>query len=45
VTTIAILVPDAQPDGITIGPDGDIWVALTGAGALAHIDPATVGGS
>lgn len=28
-----------RPDGLTVGPDGRIWVALIGGGALACYDP------
>lgn len=28
-----------KPDGLAVGPDGDIWVALFGGGALARFRP------
>ena len=38
-----VIVPDSLgwPDGMTVDPDGTLWVAHWGAGCVAHWDPAT----
>lgn len=38
-----ITVPESLglPDGMTVAPDGTLWVAQWGAGCVAHWDPAT----
>lgn len=33
---------NSQPTGIALGPDGNIWVAETGRGAIAKITPAGI---
>jgi len=37
---VTLPTPNSQPDGIEVAPDGAVWVAETGAGALARIEPA-----
>ena len=32
---------DSNPFGLTVGPDGNLWIADAGANALMHVDPSS----
>ncbi|MBN8881239.1 MAG: SMP-30/gluconolactonase/LRE family protein [Salana multivorans] len=36
---LALLPPGSGPDGLSVAPDGRVWVALAFAGALASVEP------
>jgi hypothetical protein len=40
VSVFPVPTPDAQPTGITLGPDNNVWFTLRGTGSFARITPA-----
>ena len=40
---LAIPTAASQPDGITAGPDGNVWFTESAVGKVAHFAPATPG--